>query len=67
VVAISPRLPAAWRRVELPLVAQGEAIRLCIQHDGVTITANPGTRLRFMVDGREAFPGGRANETDDSM
>jgi hypothetical protein len=33
----------------------------------VTITTNPGTRLRFVVDGQEVFPGGRANETDDSM
>jgi alpha,alpha-trehalose phosphorylase len=40
-LAVDPRLPEEWQALELKLSFRGSPIRLRIEHDGVTVDADP--------------------------
>jgi trehalose/maltose hydrolase-like predicted phosphorylase len=46
VLEVDPRLPADWRRLEVPLRFQGRRVRLAIERDQVTVDAEPGVRIK---------------------
>jgi len=53
-ISVSPRLPAHWREVTVPLSVQGTAYRITVSNQCVTVTAIPADHAasaRIMIHG----------------
>ncbi|MEP7763913.1 beta-phosphoglucomutase family hydrolase [Sanguibacter sp. 25GB23B1] len=63
-VVLNPRLPTALRRARFTLVHRGQRLRISLDHDAITVTADPcaiNHRVRVRVNGRaETLRGGQS-------
>jgi trehalose/maltose hydrolase-like predicted phosphorylase len=51
-IEVSPRLPAHWSSVSVPLIVRGYALRITVDRQSIGIAAGPGCPLRFVVQGQ---------------